>query len=165
MRLVAFLTCLTASPAFADLDIRFDEGAPKDRFTLTQTGDCALGPSEITIDLSGSAAGLIFDVTGSGAGVEVFQPFALTAGAAQVVAPPEVRDGDSAVTLRISGLAAGQSVAFTIDVDDTLGTRGITVSDTEIAGATVRLDDGTRRLQARFDETATAQIRAPDCAS
>ena len=165
MKALPVVAVLIASPALADLEIRFEEGAPKDRFTLTQTGGCALGPSAITIDLGGSAAGLIFDVTGSGAGVEVFQPFELTAGAGQVSTPPAVRDGDTSLTLGVTGLSDGQSVAFTIDVDDTLGTRAITVSDAEITGASVVLIQGDTTRRATFDATATAQIAAPDCVS
>ncbi|MEL7212227.1 MAG: aggregation factor core [Pseudomonadota bacterium] len=165
MRSLLLFAPLVATPAPADLEIRFDEGAPKDRFTLSQTGDCTLGASEITIDLGGSAAGLIFDVTGTGAGVEVFQPFELTAGADQIASSPVVRDGDSAVVLSVTELAPDQSVAFTIDVDDTLGARAITVSDAEIAGATVSVRQGDRLLQATFDETASAQIAMPDCTS
>ncbi len=54
-------------------------------------------------------------MTGNGAGVEVFQPFALFAGAEALNGVPKVGDGD------------------------TLGQRGITISDTENTGATVRL--------------------------
>ena len=165
MKYLIIAAILAAGPAFADLDIRFVEGAPKDRFTLTQTGGCALGPSKITIDLAGSAAGLIFDVTATGAGVEVFQPFELTAGAAQVETLPVVADGDTKLTLALSGLADGQSVAFTIDVDDTLGSRAITVSGAEIEGASVHLANNASSVSATFDQTARAKITVPDCTS
>ena len=68
---------VVSTPAAADIVVRFDEGAPKDSFTITNADNCALPLTAITIDLAGSAAGLIFDVTGSGAGVSVFQPFQL----------------------------------------------------------------------------------------
>ncbi|MEO1720574.1 MAG: aggregation factor core, partial [Pseudomonadota bacterium] len=74
--------CLLTSPARATLEVRFLEGAPKDRFTLTNGSNCPLRAADVTIDLSGSPFGLIFDTTGTGAGVQVFQPLELTDGAA-----------------------------------------------------------------------------------
>ena len=92
-----------STPAAADILVRFDEGAPKDRFTITNTGNCALPLTSVTIDLTGSAAGLIFDVTGSGAGVSVFQPFQLVLGGEHVSTLPQVKDGDRAVSLKLKG--------------------------------------------------------------
>ena len=158
------LACaFTSTPALADLAVRFDEGAPKDRFTLTNTGDCALGAAQVTIDLGTAPAGLIFDVTASGAGVEVFQPFDVVTGAQNLRSLPRVADGDAAVTLDLKGLAAGGTVAFTIDVDDTGGGREITVSGSEIAGATVRLAGMMQR--GLFDETARALVPTGACTS
>ncbi len=152
-----------ASAAQADLDVRFDEGAPKDRFTFTNTADCAMGPARVTLDLGAAPAGLIFDVTANGAGVEVFQPFEVVAGAEMLNALPVVRDGQSAITLDLSGLAKGASVAFTIDVDDTGGGREITVSGSEIAGAVVVLEQADTRTTASFGETATAHVTTIAC--
>ena len=42
LRPSALALLLTASAASADLIARFDEGAPKDRFTITNDGACAL---------------------------------------------------------------------------------------------------------------------------
>jgi len=72
--LTTLATALTlcATPAFADIEVTFLESAPKDRFTFTNTGACDLGPAVLSLDLAGSAAGLIFDTSGAGAGVEVF---------------------------------------------------------------------------------------------
>lgn len=158
------LVCtLTASTASADLVVRFDEGAPKDRFTLTNTADCALAASRVTVDLGTAPAGLIFDVTAAGAGVEVFQPFDVVAGAENLTTLPSVSDGQSAVTLNLNGLAAGASVAFTIDVDDTGGGREITVSGSEIAGASVRMDGNMQ--QGLFDSSARATLPTSACTS
>ena len=143
----------------AQLTARFDEGAPKDRFTITNTGACTLSGARVVIDLSGSKAGLIFDVTDAGAGVEVFQPFDLVQGAAFVEGRPAVRDGDTSVVLPLRGLPAGESIAFTIDVDDTLGGREITVDGSEIEGAQVRLDDRS----APFGRDARARLPLPGC--
>lgn len=154
-----------ASPAFADLQVRFDEGAPKDRFTIANTGACALGAASLTIDLSGSPYGLIFDVTGSGAGVEVFQPFELVSGGAALNAIPRVADGDSSVTLDLTGLDAGASLAFTIDVDDTADALEITVSDSEIVGAGVALNAAGGTAKAAFGRNAVANLAWSGCSS
>lgn len=150
-----------APMAQADLAVRFDEGAPKDRFTFTNTGDCALPAGTITLDIGAAPAGLIFDVTASGAGVEVFQPFEVVAGGDNLRSLPKVSDGQSAIALDLSGLAVGASVAFTIDVDDTGGGREITVSGSEIAGAVVRMAGKT----AQFDATARATVPTAACGS
>ncbi|MCY6382107.1 aggregation factor core [Hoeflea prorocentri] len=154
-----------ASPAFADLQVRFDEGAPKDRFTITNTGACALGAASLTIDLGGSPYGLIFDVTGKGAGVEVFQPFELVSGGEVLNTVPRVSDGDSAVTLDLTGLDAGASLAFTIDVDDTADALEITVSDSEIVGAGVVLETAAGSATASFEKNAIANIAWSGCSS
>jgi len=59
------LALLLASPAMSDVLVEFDEGAPKDRFTVSNSGDCPLGPMRVVIDISTAPAGLIFDVTGA----------------------------------------------------------------------------------------------------
>ncbi|MFK7835107.1 MAG: aggregation factor core [Sulfitobacter sp.] len=164
-RLSALALILCTSAAQADLTVRFDEGAPKDRFTLTNTGDCAVPAARVTLDLGTAPAGLIFDVTGTGAGVEVFQPFELVAGAENLNVLPTVLDGDTAIELDLRGLGQGQSVAFTIDVDDTGGGREITVSGSEIAGATVRAAMGTKTEEASFTERAQAVIPVASCTS
>lgn len=155
--------CLAAFPAAADLRVRFIEGAPKDRFVITNEARCAVLQSEFVVDLAGSAAGLIFDVTGEGAGVQVFQPFELLDGAAALNAIPKVSDGDTRLSLSIRSLAPGAQIAFTIDVDDTLGPRGITVSDAEIAGATVRLVSGGVTRSGTFSPRSEAVVKTPAC--
>lgn len=149
----------TASLATADVSVSFIEGAPKDRFVLSSaTNICADVPMTVTINLNGSAGALVFDVTDQGAGVEVFQPFELVAGADTVSTLPEVADGDTSVTLTLVGLASGKDVAFTIDVDDTINAREITVTDSEIQGATIEILQGTDGAQAVFGENATAVL-------
>lgn len=168
MRLT-ILTCLAAAtlatPAMADINVRFLEGAPTDRFVFEATGDCALEDVRLTIDLSGSDAGLIFDTTPSGAGVEVFQPFVLVAGADLVTDTSGVVDGDQRLTLDVARLDPGAQIAFTIDVDDTIGAREITVSGAEIAGASAQLEIGGEVLTAPFTANATAQIAHNGCRS
>ena len=156
---LAALLLLFTTPAFAELEVRFREGAPKDRFTISNRAACPVADTVLTIDLEGSAAALIFDTTGAGAGVEVFQPFAVVEGRDALASEPVVRDGDRAIALPIRFLAPGGRIAFTIDVDDTVEKRGITVSDSEIRGASVRLEgrSGT------FRNGPVARVQTPAC--
>ena len=167
IRLAAVLAIL-AQPAFADISAKFVESAPKDSFTFVNTSACATGPIDLTVDLSGSAAGLIFDTTGNGAGVEVFQPFELVAGGAELKSVEAVTDGDTSVKLRLKDLPAGGKIAFTIDVDDTLAASSngqIMVSGGEIAGASVSMTAGGDTTRATFDNRGNATLALKDCQS
>ncbi len=162
---IAATVILAAGPAFADLSVRFIEGAPKDRFVFTHEGTCTTGPMTLTVDLSGSSAGLVFDVTGNGAGVEVFQPFELVSGGDRVTNLPQVADGDTSLDIALSGLAPGEVVAFTIDLDDTIGAREITVSRSEIVGAGVTVTAGSTTATGAFGEDARTRVSLPGCLS
>jgi len=153
------VAALCATPALADVTASFIEGAPKDRFVITNSSTCAIGMAQVQIDFANSAGALVFDTEPTGAGVEVFQPLEIVEGEDRFARPPVVRDGDSQVTLDLVGLNAGQSVAFTIDVDDTVGARQITVNGSEIAGAEMRLN----AQAAVFDDNATAVLALSDC--
>lgn len=159
----AFAACLIASTAHADLRVTFQDGAPKDSFTITNIGACATGQFGITFDLFPSPAGLIFDVTAQGAGVDVFQPFEVTLGSQLIEGVSAVADGDQILTLLVSSMAPGDIVSFTIDVDDTTGQRPITVSGGEIAGASVFVMSYTLDSDALFDDTGTAILTTPEC--
>lgn len=154
-----------AAPALADVSATFQEGAPKDRFTFRNDGACAITSAQIVLDLSGSKAGLIFDVTSQGAGVEVFQPLELVAGAGSLTAAPVVRDGDTMVRMDVRELAPGAEIAFTIDVDDTAGGREITVSGSEIEAAQVSLEQSGQVHTAQFSSRATATVKTDACLS
>ncbi len=156
------LICMGA-PAQADLIARFHEGAPKDRFEFTNAGDCLISNAIITLDLSGSRAGLIFDTTASGAGAQVYQPFEIVSGAGFISDFSTINDGDSVMEMEVAELAPQQSIAFTIDVDDTLGTRETIVADSEINGASVQLVLGSETLTTSFGNTAEAVVKLPDC--
>ncbi|WP_158263525.1 aggregation factor core [Aliiruegeria haliotis] len=147
----------------ADLEVAFLEGAPKDSFVLTNSGTCDLDAAAITLDLSTSASGVIFDVTGNGAGTEVFQPFEIVSGEGYVVDRPTVRDGDRLVTLRLKSLPRGETVAFTVDVDDTRGSRAITVTDSELSGATASIKTPAWTASKTFEETAKLRVPLPTC--
>ncbi|MGX9355828.1 aggregation factor core [Roseobacteraceae bacterium S113] len=158
-----------ALPAQADISVKFVESAPKDRFQIINLAGCAVGPVDLKIDLSKSAAGLIFDTSESGAGVEVFQPFELVEGRDSVAATGRVGDGDTTVSLKIAQMPADGVVAFTIDVDDTMTNSElgqIRVSGSEISGAEVSVAqaDGTVMVQA-FDARGRATVALADCMS
>lgn len=163
--LVAALAMAGTSPALADIHVDFNEGAPVDRFTVVNAGACPLGKATVTIDLGGSAGRLIFDVTESGAGIEVFQPFRVVAGGEMLSALPTVSDGDTTVSLGIRGLAPNQKVAFTIDVDDTTSGYGIMVAGSEIEGASVRVEAEAGTAEAQFGRDSTAQVALSSCTS
>lgn len=154
---------LGATAGAADLAARFIESAPKDRFEFENISGCPVTAADLTLDLSTSAAGLIFDVTGSGAGVQVFQPFELVTGAENLLELPRIADGDSVLTLPISVLEPGGKIAFTIDVDDTLTQSESMVSDTEITGALVSLVLDGKHYSGVFTDQAQASISLPPC--
>nr|WP_319382767.1 aggregation factor core [uncultured Roseibium sp.] len=156
-------TAVMATSAVADISVRFDEGAPKDRFTFENVGSCPISASELVLDISGSKAGLIFDTTGSGAGVEVFQPLEIVNGSKSLAAVTPVKDGDSEITLSIAGLQPGEKIAFTIDVDDTAGGREITVSGSEIEGALVTFSNKGETATAVLSSSATALVKTGAC--
>jgi hypothetical protein len=162
---IAACALFIASPSFADIRVQFIEGAPKDTFIIANEGNCNIGPSEVVIDFAASNAGLIFDVTGSGAGVEVFQPFDVTQGASLLASLPTITDGDQTATLLINSLDAAEKIAFTIDVDDTKGAREITVSDDEINGATVSLSAQGKKVSATMGANAEVVLPTGACVS
>lgn len=156
-RLVTIAGMLVAGPAVSGVTLAFVESAPKDRFIIQNTGDCASQATDVTIDLGPSAGKLIFDTTVTGAGVEVFQPFEVVAGGELLTSSITPLDGDSRVVLQFSTLPIGASFAFTIDVDDTLPASSlgqIRVAGSEIAGAVFEVNGQT----AVMDQTGRAEI-------
>lgn len=157
----AVLTLALASAAHAGFQAQFIEGAPKDRFLVTYSGDCASQPMALTIDLGPSAGALIFDTQQAGAGVEVFQPLDIVAGSEFLTTLPLVADGANKVQLDLSALKGGDAIAFTIDVDDTVSSRQITVDGSEITGARLIASGQS----ASFDERGTADLALASCSS
>jgi hypothetical protein len=166
MKLPLALICtLAATATSADITVTFRDGAPKDRFTITQNAPCPTGPGTLTIDLGTAPVGLIFDTTGTGAGVQVFQPFAWVSAPGETPTIPKVGDGDTALTLDLPNLEPQAQLVFTIDIDDTGSSRQSVVSGSEVAGAQVTLTVGGQSITGRFDATGTATIAASFCTS
>jgi len=159
--LAATFWCM-ATIATADIVVSFDEGAPTDRFTILNDGACALVATDLVLDLGTSAAGLIFDTTDGGDGVQVFQPLTIVAGQEALAEVPKLRDGDNSLTLRLGRLEPGQSIAFTTDVDDTRGQRATVVSNAEIEGARVKI--AQTGADAQFGAQSTARVPHDACA-
>lgn len=157
------LGLLSAGPLHADIEVRFVEGAPKDTFIVVNVGSCEVASATVSIDLSASSGRLIFDVTEDGAGVEVYQPLEFVRGAESLRQRPSVTDGQDQLDLQIASLAAGYGIAFTIDVDDTVGQREITVSGSEIEGAIVSYSSRTENQEAAFSSDATASMALMGC--
>ncbi|MEP2784607.1 MAG: aggregation factor core [Pseudoruegeria sp.] len=158
-----FSAALIATAASANLQISFIEGAPKDRFQIENMGTCNVSASTLRLDLSTSKGALIFDVTRDGAGVEVFQPFEMLQGGAALSEIPNVVDGQSSVDLEISELTPGAVIAFSIDVDDTVGQREITVAGSEIDGATASLIKGQETTISTFTSQAYTALSLSSC--
>ncbi|MEM8917191.1 MAG: aggregation factor core, partial [Pseudomonadota bacterium] len=118
--ILAMALLATAPPAAADLRVSFQESAPKDRFSIVNAGGCDLTDLTLTIDLTPSAGGLIFDTEPTGAGVEVYQPFEIVEGLEHVQSIDTAADGGRTVTILFSRLAPNAATRFTVDVDDTL---------------------------------------------
>ncbi len=157
LRPIAITTCLALSATAANANsfvATFTDGAPKDRFELINEG-CALQDIAITIDLQETPAGLIFDVTGSGAGVEVYQPVEVTAGEMRVSA---VTDGAQALELQVQDFPAGATYSLTADLDDTVSGRQITVSGSEMLGAKLVVRTENVQTAAPFQADGRAVI-------
>lgn len=134
---LAALLALAAAPAAADLAVTFEDSSP-DWFFIENRSACDLGPFELVIDLGRSPAGLILDVSETGAGFAGFAPLEIVGGGNQVLGVAEARDGDRQLVLRLDFLGGSQRVILAVDVDDTrdnsLYGRTIVAPD-EIAGA------------------------------
>ena len=153
--------------AVSDIQVSFTESAPKDLFSFTNVGECDLTDLTVSIDLSNSAGGLIFDTTATGAGVEVFQPFEVVRGNIALSSAHNVADGDTGLTINISQISVSESVVFSIDVDDTmrqsdLGMIRVTGSEMEGGEISISMPD-TGGLSAVFGSDSKAQLDLPGC--
>lgn len=148
-----------AATCGVDLQVRFIEGAPVDRFVISNGSSETYPLTQVAFDLTASKGRLIFDTANGGAGVEVFQPFVST------VASVDVRDGATGLRMPMGGLKAGGEVSFTIDVDDQLTASElgqIRVSGSEMAGAQVVFAMNGKPYLATFDTQNVARI-SPTC--
>jgi len=147
--------------------VQFIEGAPKDRFKVTNKTMCTLTNVELTIDLKNTVGSLIFDTTATGAGVEVFQPFAAATGNPELVGESEILDGQQRLTVSVLSFKPKETFAFTLDVDDTLnnGELGqIRVADSEIKGGVAILTaDAINDQRGVFNDNAAINLLLTSC--
>jgi len=168
MKIARFSAVLCAAsfalPANADIAVRFIESAPKDRFVISNAS-CPVSNIAVVIDLSGSAGGLIFDVTSSGAGVEVFQPVEVVMGDAKM---EPVVDGDTTLSFEIGMLTAGQDLVISADLDDVLRQSDmgqIRVSGSELDGAVLQMSVAGEPLSAIFSGGSNTVTLPHECLS
>jgi hypothetical protein len=165
--LSTILIVMLSENAYANIEVTFIEGAPKDKFVLNNTRECNLQDVTLKVDLSESEGRLIFDTTAMGKGVEVFQPFEVTKGQITLTSAEKVNDGDTPLSLNIKTIQAKDSVSFTIDVDDTLAESqlgNIRVTGTEVINASVTIDaKDNNTLTASFDKNGKALLLMPKC--
>jgi len=151
--------------------IRFIEGAPRDRFFIANNSSETWDITAINVDLSASAGNLFFDVTGDGAGVEVFQPFRTENGEAKLREQPRVDDGQQSILLSFSTFSPDQEYVFSIDIDDQLTQSElgqIRVSGGEMQGATLTLNiinsqDEALSITGVFDSTNQLTLNGANC--
>ena len=169
LHLIAATLLLSATTAAqADLTVQFIEGAPTDSFVMTNTSPCTVPAQTVSFDLSTSAAGLIFDVTNDGAGVEVFQPLKVVGANPLVLSTSTITDGDQTLDIQLDQMAPNAQVRVTFDMDDTLkdGDLGqIRVSRSEIEGASVSTSAGQTQAAALFDAKGMSSLAQRECAS
>lgn len=142
---------LFVQSAHADIAVRFTESAPKDRFVLTNRAACEIATGSITIDLSTSASGLLFDTDPSGSGENVAQPFEIARSENVSVSFAPVPDGASTAEIRVRNFLPGGEIEVTVDVDDSLrsGPRGVQMIDgSEMAGARITFATGSGATRA-----------------
>lgn len=165
--LLSVLTLLSISFAQTTIEVSFIESAPKDRFIISNSGECSLSEFVLTIDLTDSKGKLIFDTTETGAGVEVFQPFEVTEGNIELASTDFVNDGDTILSLQLNELDENSSSSFTIDLDDTLENSDlgmIRVTGTEIADASISINTPDEQsISAMFSDKSKATIDLTEC--
>ncbi|MBC8337178.1 MAG: hypothetical protein ISR51_00055 [Rhodospirillales bacterium] len=143
-----------------------------DIFEITNKSEEAWAVEQVTIRLTGSLGGLIFDTEDGGAGASMAQAFEPVAGEVGLVAATPVGDGAEVMQLRFSEFWPGRRFEFIIDVDDRLESSDYgqaVVSGAEIAGAgavaVLRMKNGrTWTARGRFGPDGRALLKGGVCA-
>ncbi|MFT5485657.1 MAG: hypothetical protein ACI9JL_000155 [Paracoccaceae bacterium] len=158
---------LYGQSAHADIAVQFTEAAPKDRFVVTNRTTCEIASGAITIDLSTSTSGLLFDTDPSGPGENVAQPFEIARSESVSASFANVSDGATTAEIRVRNFLPGGRIEVTVDVDDSVrsGPRGVQMIDaSEMAGARVTFATGPDVLYAAtFDSGGQARIELAGC--
>ena len=158
------LSSASAQAPVGMVQVRFVESVPADTFLFTNTGDCDLGRSEVWLDLRPSIAGLVFDVSESGAGLDRFHRLEITEGGEFIHRVSKLKDGSTALHFQLERLPVGGTIAFKADIDDTLSpkdSRGgnTRVLESELEGVHFRVND----VSVIFAAQASAMAVGLDC--
>jgi hypothetical protein len=163
----AAMLMITTVAANADLAVRFEEAAPKDRFIISNNTECTFGRGVLVTDLAPSPRGLLFDTVEGGAGENVAQPLEVAVADHLAVVTAPVADGARSAKVALDAFPPESRRVITVDVDDCdrsgpMGTQMI--SNSEMAGARIRVMlQGFVARDAVFNAQGEALIAAPDC--
>ena len=141
---------------------RFADGAPVDRFEITNLSTSVWSIQSVDIILAGSRGQLYFDPTAQGEGLSVSQPFRSAGGNAALETVSPLRDGGRSIALKFSAFAPGADYLFTTDVDDRMPSGAQTmVSGDEVSGAGIAVtfisNEGQVTKTGVFDATGVAK--------
>jgi len=154
---------LLATPLQADITVRFQDGNPKDLFTIVNTG-CELAGAVMVIDLRGSRSGAVIDTEYGGVGTKDPLDVNVEAGDIRL---PEIADGEQVLHIFIDLLPDGGEAVVSLDLDDTIDVRAeprVEVWGSDIAGAEVSISLEGVTTSATMDETARAKVPTPPTA-
>jgi len=160
----SLLPCLIlASPLQAAITVRFQDGNPKDLFTIVNTG-CELVDAVLVIDLRNSRNGAVIDTEYGGVGTKDPLDVLVEAGD---ISLPDIEDGTQVLHVFIGVLPDGGEAVISLDLDDTnpqsRATR-VEVGGSDIAGAEVSISLEGVTTSGVMDETATANVTTPPTA-
>ena len=144
----------------AQVSIRYVDAAP-DRFSFTLDGACPLGPATFRIDLTGSRAGLLIDMSGGGSVREL----TVVSGAERVTALPQPQDGATEFEIELSEMVPGETIAVTIDLDDTRSARPTIIRGWEIEGVRAEISAAGASASAEFAASGVAVLPFSPCLS
>ena len=166
--IAAALTACVVSTGHAEILLTYDESAATPHFEISNDSACATGAMEVLIDLESSAAELFFDnrTTGTNLFDAALAPFRIESGADRVSQVDEPDTGSGRIAIRLSDMMPGESVSFSIDVDDQLddGERADALAEgSRIAGAVaVVAKDGSERA-ALYGAQGAASVDIGGC--
>lgn len=161
----------TAYACTPDATVTFREGAPTDRFIISNDNASSWTLVSMAIVLRGSIGRLIFDTEEGGDGSSVFQPFRSGGGTVTAEGVIGADDGSEELAIAFQNFGPGHTYMFTIDLDDRLemSQSGQTIiTGAEIAGATIEAEfvdtSGMRfRSSGMFREDAVAILTHGAC--
>jgi len=135
-----FISTVAFAASCIQIEAKFYEGAPRDRFIIENNSSDKLRIESATVTLKGSKGRLIFDTIDGGKGVEVFQQFRSEESSAMLASKPQLKDGADTLALEFAHFEPNETYRFSLDVDDQLTNSElgqIRVSSSEMMGAQI----------------------------